>query len=402
MVRTRRQTGSAARTDAASSSPQRKASAAATAASARHEKRSGVRKGTAAAASSKSEQRSKEKQQQQQQATKTTTAAKTTAKTTTAKARPEPQPPALRTYEYPYGACSNGGADGCKAKLVSFNVTSLRALLRKSNALDNYLAREQPDVLALQETKLSEPVPHFAGHAPDYDKYFHCSRAKKGYSGTAVYLRRGSPLGAPRSVRYGFDEAIGVKDEEGRVIIVEFDALTLVNMYVPNAGAGLVRLDYRIEVWDEAVRRQMRLLLAQGSSSSDEGGGGGDGTSNGRPVVLAGDLNCAHEEIDIWNPAGNRRGAGFTDEERGSFTRTLRECHLVDSFRHCHPGVRAYSYWSQRHAQNYPLNRGWRLDYFVVNADTCVLDSFMRFDADDGVAGRMSDHVPIVLVMRLR
>jgi exodeoxyribonuclease-3 len=150
---------------------------------------------------------------------------------------------------------------------------------------------------------------------------------------------------------------------------------------------------------DDAVRQQLKRLYQQSR----------------KPVIWCGDLNCAHQEIDIWNPEGNRCSAGFTEEERTSFSQTLRECALVDTFRWLQPSVRAYSYIGHRHVQNYLQNRGWRLDYFCCSATaaTRILDSYIRFDIEIYASAyrpnlvkreevkRLSDHCPVVLLFRI-
>ncbi|KAK4534257.1 hypothetical protein CDCA_CDCA01G0282 [Cyanidium caldarium] len=292
------------------------------------------------------------------------------------------------------------GTDASIAKLVSYNVTSLRAALRREDDfLSAYLEREQPDLIAMQEIKTStehhEAVQQ-ARWCADYPQpILHSCTARKGYAGTAVWLRRDSRLGKPLRVQRGFDAEVGVVDDEGRVITLEFAACTVCAMYVPNSGVGLKRLDYRVNVWDRAVRRQLQLLQQRRPV----------------PVIWCGDLNCAHQEIDIWNPEGNRRSAGFTDEERASFSETLAHCHLVDTFRYLHPDVRAYSYVGHRHPQNYLQNRGWRLDYFCCSASAAprVTDSFIRHDLeilaalrgerteDRSQVHRLSDHCPVVM-----
>jgi len=288
------------------------------------------------------------------------------------------------------------------AKLASYNIASLRSALSRSKHLfDAFIVHECPDLLTVQEIKVSEPIPEEIKSAlqEHYETcLFHPCRSKRGYSGTALFLRKGSCLGEPVRVQYGFDPELGVEDSEGRVIIVEFSSCVVCSMYVPNSGEGLKRLDYRIRVWDEAVRAQLKRL--------------GQGT--GKPIIWCGDLNCAHQEIDIWNPEGNRRSAGFTDEERASFSQTLQECALLDTFRWLHPSVRAYSYIGYRHVQNYFQNRGWRLDYFCCSASAAahIVDSYIRFDIEIYGAAfqqtqvkreevrRLSDHCPVVLLFR--
>ncbi|XP_022153969.1 DNA-(apurinic or apyrimidinic site) lyase, chloroplastic isoform X7 [Momordica charantia] len=257
--------------------------------------------------------------------------------------------------------------------------------------------REAFDILCLQETKLqpasrSERVGgrqrSSLGDGGFYtekdileikkslmDGYHHtywtCSVSKLGYSGTAIISRI-----QPLSVRYGV--GISEHDGEGRLVVAEFDSFFLLSVYVPNSGDGLKRLSYRITQWDLSLSKYIKELEKL------------------KPVILSGDLNCAHQEIDIYNPAGNRRSAGFTDEERKSFETNFLEKGFVDTFRQQHPNVVGYTYWGYRHGGR-KTNRGWRLDYFLVSDSIAekVHDSYILPD----VGG--SDHCPIGLVLKL-
>nr|XP_009784796.1 PREDICTED: apurinic endonuclease-redox protein isoform X1 [Nicotiana sylvestris] len=259
-------------------------------------------------------------------------------------------------------------------KLLSWNVNGLRALLKLKNLLIQQLAdREDFDVLCLQETKLQDKdVEAIKESLSGYENSFWtCSVAKLGYSGTAIISRI-----KPLSVRYGL--GIPDHDTEGRLVTVEFDNFYLLCGYVPNSGDGLRRLTYRITEWDPSLGNYMKEL------------------EKSKPVVLTGDLNCAHEEIDIYNPAGNKRSAGFTEEERQSFETNFLNKGFVDTFRKQHPGVVGYTYWGYRHGGR-KTNKGWRLDYFLVSeriADN-VHDSYILPDVDG------SDHSPIGLILKL-
>ena len=238
-------------------------------------------------------------------------------------------------------------------KLVSWNVNGLRACLGKG-FLD-YCAQEDADVVCLQETKLQPEQAVF--DLDGYHRYFY-SAEKKGYSGTAV-LTKTEPL----SVRYGLGD--DAHDHEGRVITAEYPAFYLVCCYTPNSQDGLKRLDYRMQ-WEDALRAYLLRLDAE------------------KPVVYCGDLNVAHEEIDIKNPKTNRRNAGFTDEERAKMTELLASG-FPDT-------ADAYSWWSYRfHARE--KNAGWRIDYFIVSERLMphVVSASIRAD----VLG--SDHCPVVL-----
>ncbi|XP_059308977.1 DNA-(apurinic or apyrimidinic site) endonuclease, chloroplastic isoform X1 [Lycium ferocissimum] len=259
-------------------------------------------------------------------------------------------------------------------KLLSWNVNGLRALLKSKKLCIQQLAdREDFDVLCLQETKLQEKdVEEIKESLHGYENSFWtCSVSKLGYSGAAIISRI-----KPLSIRYGL--GIPDHDTEGRLVTVEFDDFYLLCGYVPNSGDGLRRLTYRITEWDPSLGNHMKELEKL------------------KPVVLTGDLNCAHEEIDIYNPAGNKRSAGFTEEERESFETNFLNKGFVDTFRKQHPGVVGYTYWGYRHGAR-KTNKGWRLDYFLVSeciADN-VHDSYILPDVDG------SDHSPIGLVLKL-
>ncbi|CAL5356532.1 unnamed protein product [Camellia sinensis] len=260
-------------------------------------------------------------------------------------------------------------------KLLSWNVNGLRALLKLKDFSALQLAqREDFDVLCLQETKLQEKDVEAIKQSllDGYENSFWtCSATKLGYSGTAIISRI-----KPLSVRYGL--GISDHDSEGRLVTVEFDTYYLIGAYVPNSGDGLKRLSYRVTEWDPSLSNYMTEL------------------EKSKPVILTGDLNCAHEEIDIYDPAGNKRSAGFTNEERQSFKENFLSKGFVDTFREQHPGVVGYTYWGYRHGGR-KNNRGWRLDYFLVSRSIAdnVHDSYILPD----VTG--SDHSPIGLVLKI-
>ncbi|KAK7278953.1 hypothetical protein RJT34_23994 [Clitoria ternatea] len=260
-------------------------------------------------------------------------------------------------------------------KLLSWNVNGLRALLKLEGFSALQLAqREDFDVLCLQETKLQEKdIEEIKRRLIDgyENSFWTCSVSKLGYSGTAIISRI-----KPLSVRYGL--GISDHDSEGRLVTAEFDTFYLISGYVPNSGDGLKRLSYRVIQWDPSLSNYLKEL------------------ERSKPVILTGDLNCAHEEIDIYNPTGNKRSAGFTDEERKSFATNFLSRGFVDTFRRQHPGVIGYTYWGYRHGGR-KNNRGWRLDYFLVSESIAdkVHDSYILPD----VTG--SDHCPIGLVVKL-
>lgn len=251
-------------------------------------------------------------------------------------------------------------------KFISWNVNGLRAVIRKENFYD-FVERENPDALCLQETKLSEG--QLEVDLPGYHQYWNYAQ-KKGYSGTAI-LTRDEPL----SVSYG----IGIEehDQEGRVITLEYPDYYLVTVYTPNAKQKLERLDYRME-WEDAFLAYIHSLEEK------------------HPVIYCGDLNVAHQEIDLKNPRTNRGHAGFTDEERAKMTAALQSG-LVDTWRHFYPektGV--YSWWSYRfHARE--NNAGWRIDYFITSQSLLpkLRDAMIYTD----VVG--SDHCPVGLLIDL-
>ena len=248
-------------------------------------------------------------------------------------------------------------------KLISWNVNGLRACLTKG-FLD-FVQVEQPDILALQETKMQSEQVTF--DLPGYSMYFN-SAEKKGYSGTAVFVKE-----KPLSVTFGM--GIEEHDHEGRVITVEYPGFYFVTVYTPNSQDGLRRLGYRM-TWEDAFLAYLK------------------GLDEKKPVIVCGDLNVAHEEIDIKNPKSNRMNAGFTDEERAKMT-VLLSNGFADTFRRLYPDARdRYSWWSYRfHARE--NNAGWRIDYFLVSERLMekVQDSLILSD----VYG--SDHCPVALLL---
>ena len=250
-------------------------------------------------------------------------------------------------------------------KFVSWNVNGLRACIGKG-FLDYFMGTDA-DVFCLQETKLSDG--QLSLELPGYRLYWNYAD-KKGYSGTAVFVKE-----EPVSVTYG----VGVPelDTEGRMITLEYPNFYLVTCYTPNAQRELARIDHRLN-WDEAFRARLTELDAN------------------KPVIVCGDLNVAHKEIDLKNPAANRGNAGFSDQERESFQKTL-DLGFTDSFRYLHPEeTGAYSWWSYMfHARE--KNAGWRIDYFLVSnrAASQIREANIRSE----ILG--SDHCPVELVLDL-
>lgn len=250
-------------------------------------------------------------------------------------------------------------------RFTSWNVNGLRACLGKG--FMDFFKESESDILALQETKMQEGQAEVI--TPGYQQFW-CSAEKKGYSGTAIFTKK-----KPLEIRYGL--GIDKHDREGRVITLEFDAFYFVTVYTPNSQDGLARLAYRME-WEEAFRGYIT------------------GLDQKKPVIVCGDMNVAHQEIDLKNPKTNRKNAGFTEEEREKMTKLLA-AGFTDSFRYLYPEMQGvYSWWSYRFRarQN---NAGWRIDYFLVSdriADK-IIDSRILTE----VYG--SDHCPVQLEIAL-
>ncbi len=274
-------------------------------------------------------------------------------------------------------------------KIISWNIDSINAALTSDSAravlsrdVLSTIREEEPDIIAIQETKLSEgglTATHqevLEGFFPGFQVAFVSSRppAKKGYAGTMFLYRKDlSPeviipsLSAPEPM-----------DLEGRLLTLEFPDFYLVNVYTPNAGDGLKRLTERME-WDRLYSEYLH------------------GLDQEKPVIACGDFNVAHEEIDLANPDANHRSAGFTDEEREGF-RHLLSYGFVDTFRHLHgPVPHVYSWWAQRIKTSKINNSGWRIDYFLVSER--VLDAVSRSEMLD--SGERQDHTPLVFEIDL-
>lgn len=249
-------------------------------------------------------------------------------------------------------------------RLISWNVNGVRAALKKG--LLAYMMEHGADVICLQETKAHPGDVQHVAWPHGYQVYWN-SADKKGYSGTAILTRT-----PPLSVKNGIGHRL--HDSEGRVLAAEFKDFVLVNVYQPNSQRGLTRLAYRTEEWDPVFLKYLTKLRRKG-----------------KPVVFCGDLNVAHQDIDLKNPKTNRRNAGFTDEERKNFTRLL-ESGFIDTFRAFEPGPGHYSWWSQM-MNCRARNIGWRVDYFV--ADERLKPALKRAWISPEVMG--SDHCPVGL-----
>lgn len=250
-------------------------------------------------------------------------------------------------------------------KIISWNVNGLRACLNKG-FLD-FFREADADIFCIQESKLQQG--QVSLELPGYHQYWNYAE-KKGYSGTAIFTKE-EPLGASCGI------GIAEHDREGRVITLEFDNYYMVTVYTPNSQDELKRLSYRME-WEDAFLAYLKSLEEK------------------KPVIFCGDLNVAHQEIDLKNPKTNRNNAGFTDEEREKFTR-LTKAGFIDTFRHFYPDLEgAYSWWSYRfHARE--RNTGWRIDYFLTSAslEGVLTDALIYKDIQG------SDHCPVGLIINI-
>lgn len=246
-------------------------------------------------------------------------------------------------------------------KLISWNVNGLRACVGKG-FLD-YFKEQQADIFCLQETKLQEGQIEL--ELDGYHQYWNYAE-KKGYSGTAIFTKE-----KPLSVHYG----IGIEehDKEGRVITLEFEKFYMITVYTPNSQEKLARLDYRMK-WEEDFKNYLLELDKK------------------KPIIVCGDLNVAHKEIDLKNPKTNRKNAGFSDEEREKMTKLL-ESGFIDSFRYFYPDkTDIYSWWSYRFSAR-AKNAGWRIDYFLVSDR--IKENMKGAEIHTEILG--SDHCPVLL-----
>ena len=251
-------------------------------------------------------------------------------------------------------------------KFISWNVNGFRAVLKKG--FEEIFNELDADFFCLHETKMQAGQADF--HPEGYYEYYNCA-VKKGYSGTAVFARKS--LGEPLSVAYGIK---GEHDDEGRVITLEYPDFYLICCYVPNAQDGLARIGYRCE-FEDAMRAYMSEL------------------DSVKPVIYCGDLNVAHNEIDLKNPGPNRGNAGFSDEERGKMSELLG-AGFTDTFRYLYPETVTYSWWSYRMKAR-ERNAGWRIDYFIISdrLKDKLQDAIILTD----IYG--SDHCPVSVIMDL-
>ncbi len=250
-------------------------------------------------------------------------------------------------------------------KIISWNVNGIRAAIKKGFA--DFMEEHQPDILLLQEVKAERDQVELPFSESDWEVHWNHAD-KKGYSGVAAFTRPGV-----KSIELGLD--IEEHDKEGRVITLEYDDFYLTTVYTPNSQNELRRLPYR-QQWDSDFLARMSEL------------------NKSKPVIFAGDLNVAHQEIDLARPKANRKNAGFSDEERAAFDNIV-EAGFVDSFRHFHPDEpEHYSWWSYR-AGARPRNIGWRLDYF------CVSEAMMSRVKSASILSEVmgSDHCPVEIIL---
>ena len=270
-------------------------------------------------------------------------------------------------------------------KIISWNINGIRAWVQKEGTVDFVEKVEKPDIFCVQETKATKQQidEHFEKNGgqlfTDYPHHYWNSADRKGYSGTAVFSKQKA-----LSESYGLDTLPKEElDTEGRVITLEFDKFYLVNVYTPNSKHGLLRLPYRYDIWDKAMLEHLKKLEKK------------------KPVILCGDMNVAHEEIDLANPATNKTtksnpgNAGFTDQERERFGDFLK-AGFIDTFRFLHPQKVRYTWWSYR-AMARARNIGWRIDYFLVSKE--LKEKIKKAEIFDMIMG--SDHCPVGLELDL-
>lgn len=249
-------------------------------------------------------------------------------------------------------------------KFISWNVNGIRACLKKG--FKDYFDEVDADFFSIQETKCQAGQVEL--ELPGYYQFWNYAE-RKGYSGTAIFTKH-----EPLSVKYGVGDCD--TQEEGRIITLEYENFYLVNVYTPNSKRDLARLEYRV-IWEDELRAYLKSL--------DEV----------KPVIYCGDLNVAHEEIDLKNPKANIGNSGFTDEERGRMTRLLKSG-FTDSFRYLYPDVtERFTWWSYMNKVR-ERNIGWRIDYFIVS--NCLQDKITKADIHDKILG--SDHCPIMLEIK--
>ena len=263
-------------------------------------------------------------------------------------------------------------------KIIAWNVNGIRSLM-KEDYLYNLINDENPSIICFGETKISCPYVEVEKELQEKIKgykyrYWSPCKTKGGYSGTAIFSKK-----QPINVFFGLkDKNDNELDDEGRVICLEFDKFFLLHSYTPNSGIELARLDFRTKIWDPAFRDYIIKL------------------QKNKPILICGDLNVAHTEIDLKNPKTNKKTAGFTKEERESFDKLLSDAFLADTYRELNPNGLDYSYWSYRFNSR-KKNAGWRIDYFLINKK--YIKNIKKSLILTEILG--SDHAPIVIDLKL-
>jgi len=257
-------------------------------------------------------------------------------------------------------------------KIIAWNINGIRSSM-KENDLYDLIQNEKPDIICFGETKISCPFEEVQQELRNKIKgykyrYWSPCKTRGGYSGTAIFSKK-----EPKNIIYGLDDI----DNEGRVITLEFDKFFLLHCYTPNSGAELDRLEYRTKTWDKIFRKKIVELQKE------------------KAVIVCGDLNVAHKEIDLKNPKTNLRTAGYTIEERDSFEKLLKDANLIDTYRFLNPEKIEYSYWSYRFNSR-AKNAGWRIDYFLINEK--YIKNIKKSLILTEIMG--SDHAPIKLVLK--
>ena len=262
-------------------------------------------------------------------------------------------------------------------KIIHWNINGIRPLLRKRE-LDDLIKEEDPDIICFNETKIDYELIEKLNlrniFNKTYKSFWYCPEEKKGYSGTAI-LTKYEPL----KVKYGINKE--EHDLEGRVITIEYEKFFLISCYTPNSGEGLKRIDYRINNWDKDFFEYINSLKEK------------------KDIILAGDLNVAKEDIDLFEPKGNERTPGFTKKEKDSFKNFL-DMGYVDSFRDLYPKEQKYSFFSKK-GNLKEQNKGWRIDYFIINKDSknIKIEDSNMLDKDKYDS---SDHIPIMLTFKCK
>jgi exodeoxyribonuclease-3 len=261
-------------------------------------------------------------------------------------------------------------------KIIAWNINGIRAMLKK-DFLVNLINDEDPDIFCLGETKISCPFLNVKEELNNklnnkYFNYWSPCKIKNGYSGTAIFTKK-----EPLNIVYGLFVDNTEYDNEGRVITCEFNKYYVIHVYTPNSGESLKRLDYRVNTWDINFIKYLKILQKK------------------KNIILCGDLNVAHTEIDLKNPKRNLKTAGFTIEERTSFNLLLDSTKMIDAFRYLYPSEVKYTYWSYRfNSRN--NNNGWRIDYFLISKK--LFKKNIKCDILDTYG---SDHAPIILEINI-